>query len=435
MTLLKMATFRHMGILVAAWLLLTLPAVNVTAMEFESGEKIHISNLHHLEDDLFAWGESIIIDGQIDGDLFAGSYSVVTNGHVRSSAHAFAFKYRHTGRIDGSLRIFANECIIDGFVGRSALILGNEITVGRTAIIDQDAVFRGNILKLDGTIKGNTDIKGADVMITGRIDGDLLIKADKIAIIPPAVINGNLTYTCEDEAQIDTEAGVVIGGETTWKLPDDDGESKDKPSRLTLFTIQVSKLLAAFLFGIILLAACKRYAVESVKQLRERFTVATATGFLGVLVFIAGLLVLVVAAISVPLGMSLISGSLAPVGVLITALAIVLVPITSLVTVSGGVLFYSGKIIAAFLVGYLVMRWKSPDSVRPTRSQLLIGLIILTAAFAIPLVGLLLYLLISIIGAGAIILGIKHCRATTLTQIEEPPERATEPMPPADAPD
>jgi len=430
-----MATFRHMGILVAAWLLLTLPAVNVTAMEFESGEKIHISNLHHLEDDLFAWGESIIIDGQIDGDLFAGSYSVVTNGHVRSSAHAFAFKYRHTGRIDGSLRIFANECIIDGFVGRSALILGNEITVGRTAIIDQDAVFRGNILKLDGTIKGNTDIKGADVMITGRIDGDLLIKADKIAIIPPAVINGNLTYTCEDEAQIDTEAGVVIGGETTWKLPDDDGESKDKPSRLTLFTIQVSKLLAAFLFGIILLAACKRYAVESVKQLRERFTVATATGFLGVLVFIAGLLVLVVAAISVPLGMSLISGSLAPVGVLITALAIVLVPITSLVTVSGGVLFYSGKIIAAFLVGYLVMRWKSPDSVRPTRSQLLIGLIILTAAFAIPLVGLLLYLLISIIGAGAIILGIKHCRATTLTQIEEPPERATEPMPPADAPD
>jgi len=430
-----MATFRHMGILVAAWLLLTLPAVNVTAMEFESGEKIHISNLHHLEDDLFAWGESIIIDGQIDGDLFAGSYSVVTNGHVRSSAHAFAFKYRHTGRIDGSLRIFANECIIDGFVGRSALILGNEITVGRTAIIDQDAVFRGNILKLDGTIKGNTDIKGADVMITGRIDGDLLIKADKIAIIPPAVINGNLTYICEDEAQIDTEAGVVIGGETTWKLPDDDGESKDKPSRLTLFTIQVSKLLAAFLFGIILLAACKRYAVESVKQLRERFTVATATGFLGVLVFIAGLLVLVVAAISVPLGMSLISGSLAPVGVLITALAIVLVPITSLVTVSGGVLFYSGKIIAAFLVGYLVMRWKSPDSVRPTRSQLLIGLIILTAAFAIPLVGLLLYLLISIIGAGAIILGIKHCRATTLTQIEEPPERATEPMPPADAPD
>lgn len=435
MTLLKMATFRHMGIMVAAWLLLTLPAVNVTAMEFESGEKIHISNLHHLEDDLFAWGESIIIDGQIDGDLFAGSYSVVTNGHVRSSAHAFAFKYRHTGRIDGSLRIFANECIIDGFVGRSALIMGNEITVGRTAIIDQDAVFRGNILKLDGTIKGNTDIKGADVMITGRIDGDLLIKADKIAIIPPAVINGNLTYTCEDEAQIDTEAGVVIGGETTWKLPDEDGESKDKPSRLTLFTIQVSRLLAAFLFGIILLAACKRYAVESVKQLRERFTVATATGFLGVLVFIAGLLILVVAAISVPLGMSLISGSLAPVGVLITALAIVLVPITSLVTVSGGVLFYSGKIIAAFLVGYLVMRWKSPDSVRPTRSQLLIGLIILTAAFAIPLVGLLLYLLISIIGAGAIILGIKHCRATTLTQIEEPPERAAEPMPPADAPD
>ncbi len=430
-----MATFRHMGIMVAAWLLLTLPAVNVTAMEFESGEKIHISNLHHLEDDLFAWGESIIIDGQIDGDLFAGSYSVVTNGHVRSSAHAFAFKYRHTGRIDGSLRIFANECIIDGFVGRSALIMGNEITVGRTAIIDQDAVFRGNILKLDGTIKGNTDIKGADVMITGRIDGDLLIKADKIAIIPPAVINGNLTYTCEDEAQIDTEAGVVIGGETTWKLPDEDGESKDKPSRLTLFTIQVSRLLAAFLFGIILLAACKRYAVESVKQLRERFTVATATGFLGVLVFIAGLLILVVAAISVPLGMSLISGSLAPVGVLITALAIVLVPITSLVTVSGGVLFYSGKIIAAFLVGYLVMRWKSPDSVRPTRSQLLIGLIILTAAFAIPLVGLLLYLLISIIGAGAIILGIKHCRATTLTRIEEPPERAAEPMPPADAPD
>ena len=80
-------------------------------------------------------------------------------------------------------------------------------------------------------------------------------------------------------------------------------------------------------------------------------------------------------------------------------------------TVSGGIIFYSGKIMFAFLVGYLLARIFKSEVALLGKAQLLFGLIILALLFAVPYVGLLIYLLVSIAGAGAIVLGIKNCRA------------------------
>lgn len=382
----------------------------VGAMEFETGEKIHISNLHHLDDDLFAWAETILIDGQIDGDLFAGAYNVSSNGHIRNSAHAFAYKFRHTGRVDGSLRAFANTCIIDGLVGRSALIIGSDISIGQKAVIGGDAVFTGRVVQLDGTIKGNTEINAHEVIISGRVYGDLTIEAEKITISPPAVINGNLTYTSTEEAVIELGGGVIIGGETTWNEPDETKDGADGASFWTAATLQVSKLLAAFLFGLIVLLVCKRYVHESITQLKEHFAVSSASGLLGLLIFGTALLILATSLVSIAAGMALISGNLAPVGALIMALSILMIPITSLFSVAGGILFYSGKIVAAFLIGYLILGRSKRNGKTVTKLQLFVGLVVLCIVFAMPYVGLVVYLAVSVIGAGAIIQGVKQCR-------------------------
>ncbi len=399
---------RHAFYSALSILLLLLAAGPARGISFETSENVHISNLHRIDDDLIAWGSNITVDGLIEGDLITGGYTVNTNGHTRGSENVFAFKYHHTGKIDGALRAFANLTELDGYVGRSVLVAGNDIRIGEKAVIEKDVVLRGGQVHFNGLAKGNADISAKTIYIGGIISGDALLAGDEINITAPTVIKGDLVYVSETEAKLNLSSGVTILGETTWRLPDEDCDGN--VGIITSGVIGTAKLLAAFLFGVILLFLFKKYALEAVNQLRGRLAVATATGLLSLIIFAISVVILVISVTFVLVGLALVYGEGAPVGALVLSLSILMIPITSFITVSGGVLFYSGKIIIGLVVGYTAVRLVKRNAAYLSKSQLLVGLIITTAVFSIPYIGPLLYVVISIIGAGAIVLGIKHCR-------------------------
>ncbi len=381
-----------------------------SAITFESEDNVHISNLHRIDDDLLAWGSQITVDGLIEGDLIAGAYTVNTNGHVRGSQNVFAYSFTHTGKVDGALRAFVNRVDVNGYIGRSMLASGQEIRVGEKTVIEKDAVLLGGSVYFDGMAREDVEITAGAVYISGVIHGDVILKSDNINILPPAFIEGNLTYYSDKEAFIDINSGVTIVGETIWE-PKTAPEDKSNVGLFTSGIVGLSKLMAAFLFGVVLLLLFKRYAMESVQQLKANFAVATATGLLALIIFVVSVVILVISGVLVTTGLLLVySSDGSPVGGLVLALSIFMVPITSFITVSGGVLFYSGKIVFALVAGYSLIKLMKPGATYLSRFQLLIGLALLTLVCAVPYVGFLIYVIISIIGAGAIILGIRNCR-------------------------
>lgn len=385
-------------------------------ISFESEENIHISNLHRIDDDLFAWGYGVTVDGFIEGDLIAGAYTVNVNGHIRGSENVFGFRLDHKGKVDGALRCFVNSCEIDGYVGRSALISGGDLRIGKRAVIEKEAIITGGIVHFDGIVKENLRITADKIFVSGMVNGDALLEGEQINIVAPAVIKGDLTYISENEAIIEVDSGVTILGETIRKVPDVDGD--EDVGRLAATIVGLAKMLAAFLFGVILLFLFQKYAVESLRQLRSRPAVTTATGFLSLLIFAVSLVILMVSFAFVLLGLALIYEDSAFLGVIMLSLSILMVPISSFITVCGGVLFYSGKIILGLLVGYALIRMVKPSAAVIGRFQLFVGLVVLTLIFSIPLIGFLLYLIASIVGAGAIILGIKYCRRESNEQFQ-----------------
>ncbi len=393
-----------------AFILLITGSVRPTTIQTE--DDIHISNLHHIVDDLYAFGENVTVDGLIEGDLVAGAYEVYTNGEVTESQNVFAYKLHHTGTVGNSLRAFVNTAVIDGQVGRSLMLFGYDSHIGKGAVIKRDVNIYGYTTRVEGRVGGDVKIRGDRIFISGEIDGDVDLEGEQITISPPAVIKGNLTYCCAKKVEIDTAAGVRILGETRSVQPvcETEEEDEEKSGAFKTTVLQISKLLAAFLFGIIVIYLFRKYAQESFKQLRTRFGVAAATGFLSLIILIVAVLILVVSAVFLIVGLVLISGNLAPVGALVLALSILMVPITSFATVSGGIIFYSGKILFALLVGFLLLRVFKPDPAMLSKTQLLLGLIVLTLLFLIPYLGFLVYILVTIIGAGGIVLGIKNCR-------------------------
>ena len=388
-----------------------LAASPLRASSFQSGKSIHISNLHQIYDDLYAWGETVTIDGLIDGDLVAGAYAIDVNGQVNGSENVFAYSFKHTGITGNSLRAFANTIDINGRITGSALLMGNNIHIGKGAEIKRDLTVTGNLIRIGGLVGGDVITNGSKTIISGEILGNVNVEGDELRIVPPAVIRGDLRACCFEDILIDTASGVIIMGEIVCEQAADKTEEEDESSGVvSTAAMSTAKVMAAFLFGIIALFLFRQSTGEALSQLRHRFSVSVAAGFLLLLVAGAAVVALIIALILLLAGLALVSGNLAPLGALVLTLSILIVPISSFVAVSGGVIFYSGKVIFAFFVGHLLVRLINPNAAVLGKGQLLLGLIVLGLLFAAPLIGILIYLLVSIAGAGAIVLSIRKSR-------------------------
>lgn len=378
---------------------------------WEHQDVLEISRLHTIDDDLWAFANTFRLDGSVTGDVISFAYQTDISGRVNGSVQTFTRFFRSNGSIDGSARVFAQTIVLSGFIGRSVVAFGESFTLDNGAVIGRDARLWGNHVIINGTIRNNAELTGGRIEIKGTIEGDAKLTADRIVIMPPAVIQGNLVYETEDSAAIRIEPGVTILGTTTWEPHV--AESEEKESSLgTDILLSISSLLAAFLFGVIVVRIFRPYAEESYKQLRTRALVSLATGVVSVFALGFCILVLLIAVTSIIAGVILIdSGGLAVFGGPLLIMSTLLVPITSFLSVSGAVIFYSGKIIVAFALGAVILKGAPGQS--PLRSgTLLLGLFLLGIVFAIPYVWGLVYLLVSILGAGAIILGIRNCPRT-----------------------
>lgn len=391
------------------------------ATEFETGERIRISNLHTIEDDLFVWSYSITNDGLIDGDAFLGGYEIASNGEVSGSQNVFAYTFNHSGEVGRSLRVFANYAAIGGITERSLLVMGATVILEPDAVVNRDAHLFGEVAHVEGHIRGNLKFEGKRIEITGSIDGDVEIEADEIIIDPPAVISGNFTYRARKSIAIDSLGGAaVLGSVSEMELsPDDDtGEAEGD---FTDITFILSKFLAAFLFGIIIIALFRRYADETYRQLKSRLGLSAVSGLVTFLVTGFCIAILLISLILVIIGLALASQNEVILGSLILVVSTLLVPITSFASVSGFILLYMGKIVVAMLVGCMIWRQFKTGCAPLSKIQLFVGLAVLTALFQVPYVGFALYLIASIIGTGGIVLGIRNCHrpATTVASANE----------------
>lgn len=390
-------------------MLLLIMAGTASATMFEAGEKLNISPLHTIDDDLIAWVSHLKVDGTITGDLIAGGYNVDANGSIGGSASLFAYQLKYAGRCDGSLRVMANFADITGQVGRSLLLLSSQPRISPNAVIEGPADVYGDVIQIEGTMRGPVTVGGNEITITGTMEDDVVIKGEHIDIYPPAVIIGTLTYTTKEEGDLVIHPGATVTGEVVFD-PIAPKEQQEEPIvDFASLVLAVSKLLAAFLFGIILLWLFRKYAESTFNQLRSRFTIATASGFVTIIVVLVSVLILLVAMGFSLVGLIMIEGDMAAVGAILLIFSLVLVPVSSFAAVSGGLLFYTGKVMFAFLLGYLIIRLIKRQPAVLSKTQLLTGLVILTLLMAVPYLGTVVYLLASIIGLGGIVLGVRHC--------------------------
>lgn len=160
---------KRFAVLVAAVVLLGAVPAPVAADETRSGGTVVVEESETVNDDLTAFGGTVIVRGTVEGDLTAFAGNVFVDGQVNGDLEAFAGNVRVNGtvtgdasaaggnilladggRIGGQLEAAAGNVVVEGEIGQDARVGAGTITLGPTAVVGGDFVYDGDLDRAQG---------------------------------------------------------------------------------------------------------------------------------------------------------------------------------------------------------------------------------------------------------------------------------------------
>jgi len=348
---------------------------HLRATEFRSVQSYTLLAQEKLEDDLIIAGKNVKIDGEIGGDLLCGCRSLVIKGKIANSVFNFSQYCDASGEVKGSLTTFCQNLSLSGKVGRNLTAFSADLFINREAVIEgQLTAFVGE-LDLEGEVKRGVVAKCEEVIISGKITGDVKIEADKLNILEGAVIDGNLEYKSPRQAKIDPKAKIF--GEVKWTEKEKKDKKKGFYREIGFFN---SALFAGNLAtGLVLIALFRKRWERSKNAIGQSFLKSLGLGF--------------VLAVCVPIAAVLL---------LITVIGI---PLSLLTIVAYGILFYLAKLVFSTTVGGWIFGIFRKDARISLFWAFLAGYLVFWLLTGFPVLGTILYILAFLVGFGGIILG------------------------------
>ena len=336
-----------------------------------------------LNDDVFLAAGEATFDGTITKDLLLFSKRYVLSGNVLGNINSFSQHATLRGTVGNSVRIGAQTVYLDGQINGNLLAFASEVELSRSSIVNRDATIFGNEVSVMGNINGKLAATGHSIYLAGKVGGDVNLEGDKITIAAPAEIDGNLTYECPEEIKLDKE--VIVKGKVEWKKVESVKEEKGKIN----WTLQFILFACALATGLILIAVFNRSSKIATEQLLRKPLISLGIGF--------------------------IAFCITPVAILILALTLAGIPASIILLLVFAIGFYIAKIYVALAIGRAGLTLANKEKQPKQGWSLLLGLIVLSLLFVIPVVGWMIYFLVVFFGLGAILLSIKACR-----QMESP---------------
>lgn len=425
---------RSLNLLLALVLAMTstLALVGVTyAGDFRSGNQVIIGEDEVINDDLYIGASRLVVDGTIKGDLYAAAQEIVINGTV-----------------EGNVLCGAQFITVNGTVGYNVFAGGMSLSLGPGASVGHNLLFGGFSLKAEpGSRIGHDVLMGAyQAQLSGEIAQDLraglgalelngkvgrdvevevgaaeegpsptaFFAGMPVEVLPlglriadSASIGGKLSYTSESEGQI--TSGAQIRGGVAHKTPPP--EARRRPDTVNVLGMGivawVARVIGTFIALLIVGALVLWLLPEAMHRVTDVLQ-AKPWSSLGwgclteILVFIGVPLAVVVVIV-----LALISGAVTLGQLAGTVMSLGLTAVSLLTAGFSLVAVYVTKVVVAFLVGRLILKQVQPSWTEKWFWPLLLGVILFVILRAIPVVGALISFVVTLIGLGAIVLGLR----------------------------
>jgi len=334
------------------------------ASKFISKRSVLIQEDEVINEDLFALGERITINGKVNGDLFFLAREISINGEVSGDVIGMANTITINGIVFDDVRTGAQFMNINGKIGKNTTLTGQFININRISSIGGDLIVGGNEIKVDGVIGGEVRAGDERISVGGDIGKSLVFYGREIFVSESSIIKGDLQYRAEKAEIIE---GAKVQGKVE-KLPTKEKPKKSKYLSWRFYFWKLVFMVAGIIVGFVFIKLFPSLTTKIKEQ----------TGHIWKSLGIGFALLICVPIVSVILAITLLG---LPISLILIALYLIFL--------------YLGKIIFASFIGDRILKKDSPFL------SLLIGMPIFTVLFALPFIGWILKLIAISIGLGA----------------------------------
>ncbi|HYF93011.1 MAG TPA: hypothetical protein VD969_12305 [Symbiobacteriaceae bacterium] len=174
------------------------------AIDMREGVRVTVEKGETVNDDLFLFGNTNIIDGTVNGDVFAFGQDVLVQGTINGNLVAGASRVEIAGNVTGSVLAGANTVIASGRVDNTFVAGGSRVETDAAASIGRSLVVGADHFKHDGTVGRGALIGANSATFNGRIGQELQAWVNNLTI--KGTIEGPVTYTSGHEAVFDPAA-------------------------------------------------------------------------------------------------------------------------------------------------------------------------------------------------------------------------------------
>lgn len=418
---------RNLAVIGLSLLLSAVILAPIWAAETRGGDKIIIGADEVVNDDFYAAGEEVIVNGTIKGDLFAIGRLVEVNGVVEGDLMVVAQAVKITGTVKDDARVAGQIVYLDekAVVGSDLLSAQFGLEARPGSRVEQDFFSAGSLVALDGDVGRNVKLAGTSVRLSGKIGGDAELLLSEtgdaasfntlntqdipggltvpsltpgLTLADTAQVDGKLTYVSGTEIKV--PEGAKIAGGVSRKEPVKAAKAEPSAAEMALDWVagQVQRFLTMLLVGLLIVWAAPGPVRQFGATVQKLPLPSLGWGAVALVAFVLGLIVLaiLIALLSAILGLFTLGkswGDFIGLGLLLGG------GLTSAFIL---VWAYLAQIIVVVLVGRLVLEKIKPDWSEGRVWPLVVGLILFVLLTAIPCLGSLLGLLASLAGLGAL---------------------------------
>jgi cytoskeletal protein CcmA (bactofilin family) len=402
-------------------------ASTVKAVEFDHDGVVEAGEV--IDDDLFIAGDVVRIDGTVNGDVFAAGSVVKINGTINGSLASGAQTILVTGKVNGSIYAGSSTLTLgeDAVVGRNLYYGGFNLTTDPGSYVSRDLLVGAYQALLSGEVARDVRAGVGALEIDGKIGNDVIaevggpsdteqsyffssppgvqtVVSSGLRVSPDAEIGGMLKYKSSEEQSKTIEIRPAGGISFEYDPRMDTKKDADEADRigstaliLTWTLKQVRVFITLLLLGGLIAWQLPALLKKVSEKVEKESMPSLGWGMVTFLVVYLGAILVggLILAGAIFFGVITL-GELSK--IILTAgfssLALILTGFGLLVS-------YGSKLVVAYLVGRLLMRWLAPKYEEQAIWPMIIGVLLYTFLRAIPVFGFVIGVFVTLIGIGA----------------------------------
>jgi cytoskeletal protein CcmA (bactofilin family) len=319
-------------------------------------------------------GETVTVDGTINGDLLAFGGEVTVRGNVTGNLVTGAQSVTIEGTVGGSVLGGAEELTLENArIGRDLYGFGNEVEIASTTNVSGNAITAGERVDVNGRVGIDLRSFGSALTVRGAVEGDFDAHGREVRLESTARVGGNVTGHVASAGNLSIVDGATVGGTVSEEV----NELEERRNRYVNpghYFGQIIRLAGAFLTGLMLL-----WLVPILRDVSLPNAMAVLRSA----------------------GIGLAAAVTLPVAALIVCVTIVGIPLGVLTFLLGAIGLYFSKAVIAQIIGRGVLR----DRLTPPHyaATLFVGLVIVIVAINLPWIGGFANLVLTLTGFGVIV--------------------------------